>query len=430
MKLEHTHYMTGYICLTCGYGLDVDFHGYTCPACAGNLEVTYDYDRLRTELATGTLLDDSRRDIFRYAKLLPVAGLDKTPPLHVGGTPLHHAERLGAAFGLKNVYLKDDGLNPSGSFKDRASAVAITRARDIGATVLACASTGNAGSSTACMCAAVGMPAVIFVPQDAPKAKIAQLLVFGAHVMAVDGSYDDAFDLCLRVSEKRGWFNRNTGHNPFTREGKKTASFEICEHLGWRAPDQVLVCTGDGNIISGIWKGFRDLHHIGLIDRLPKITAVQAEGSAAISHAIHQFQTAGTAPRAHAWKDLVIQPVHARTLADSISVDKPRDGIAGVRSVIESGGQAVTVTDEQILEGLRLCGQLSGVFAEPSAAASIAALKKMAQAGSIHEDEHVVCLISGSGLKDVDAARKSVGDPIVVAPHLEAAEEALRHQGL
>ena len=430
MKLEQTNHMTGYTCIACGHTLDLDLHGYVCPTCGGNLQVSYDYDLLRSELATGSLLNQDRRDIFRYAKLLPIAGLDNIPAIRVGNTPLHHARRLGEAFGLSQVYLKDDGLNPSGSFKDRASAVAITRARDIGARVVAGASTGNAGSSMACLCAGVGMTGVIFVPKTAPKAKIAQLLVFGAQVIAVDGNYDDAFDLCFQVCEQRGWFNRNTGYNPFTREGKKTCSFEICEQLDWNPPDRIIVCVGDGNIISGIWKGFCDLHQIGLIDRLPRIVAAQAEGSSAISRTVQRLQSEGFAVHTNDWRNVQVDTVQADTIADSISVDDPRDGLAGVRAVLESDGAAVTVSDDEILDGLRQCGNLSGVFAEPSAAASVAVLKKMAEAGDLEKDERVVCLISGSGLKDVDGARKSVGEPVLVKPDLAAADEALSSLGL
>ena len=224
-------YFIGFRCLKCGAGQDRDFAGYICPACGGNLEVIYNYDRLKHDVARDRMVTAGRPDIFRYAHFLPISRVDLAPPLKVGMTPLYHADRLGASVGLKHVYLKDDGLNPSASFKDRAGAVALVRARELNAKVVAGASTGNAGSSMACLAASVGMPCVIFVPEKAPPAKIAQLLIFGAKVIAVRGTYDDAFDLCLKVCERRGWFNRNTGYNPFTREGKKTCSFEICEQL-------------------------------------------------------------------------------------------------------------------------------------------------------------------------------------------------------
>jgi len=209
------------------------------------------------------------------------------------------------------------------------------------------------------------MPCVIFVPEKAPAAKIAQLLIFGATVLAVKGSYDDAFDLCMAVCEKRGWFNRNTGHNPFTREGKKTAAFEIYEQLG-RIPDWVAVPTGDGNIIAGVWKGFCDLKEAGIVDRTPKMLCAQSEESAAISQAVWKLQKTGRSPSD--WKHVAIAPVSATTLADSISVDIPRDGLAAVRAVVESGGAAVTVPDADILGAIPEMARGAGVFAEPAAA--------------------------------------------------------------
>jgi threonine synthase len=362
-------------------------------------------------------LDESRQDVFRYQPLLPVSRLELAAPLRVGWTPLYEAPRLGAMAGLKNLRLKDDGQNPSASFKDRAGAVALVRARETGARVLCGASTGNAGSSMACLAASVGMPCVIFVPEKAPAAKIAQLLVFGAKVLAVKGSYDDAFDLCMAVCARRGWFNRNTGHNPFTREGKKTVAFEIFEQLG-RIPEWVVVATGDGNILSGAWKGFRDLQEAGIADGTPKMLCAQSEESAAISAAARQLQAAGGTPD---WTKVEIAPVRATTLADSISVDIPRDGLAAVRAVVESGGAAVTVPDAEILAAIPEIARGAGVFAEPAASCAWAALKKAAREGIVRPEETVVCLITGNGLKDVARARQTTGEPISVEASVAAA---------
>lgn len=411
-------HVSGFQCLACSAIQPADFAGFTCPACGGNLDVTYDYAALRT-----MRFPTERHDIFRYAALLPIRDYLAVTHLRVGQTPLYRAPRLGATAGLDQLYVKDDGLNPSASFKDRAGAVALAVARERGAEVIAGATTGNAGSSMACLAASVGQPCVIFVPEKAPPAKLAQLLVFGARVVAVRGSYDQAFDLCVEVCRRRGWFNRNTGSNPFTREGKKTCSFELWEQLGRRAPDRVVVPTGDGNIISGIWKGFRDLHALGLIEQLPRIDCVQAEGSSAIVRAITELRRRGRPPKK--WSEVVIESVLSSTLADSISVDLPRDGLAAVRAVIESGGEAVTVTDEQILEAIPDLARGVGVFAEPAAAAAWAGTRKLAVNGKIRREETVVCLSTGNGLKDVAAARKSVGQPIVIDPTLKAAENAL-----
>lgn len=406
---------SGFRCFRCGTQQEALFDGYACPACGGNLEVRY---RWPTEPADRWWIDDSRQDIFRYKALLPVSNLDLASPLRVGMSPFYTAQRLGAAVGLHRLYLKDDGQNPSASFKDRAGAVALVRAREIGATVLCGASTGNAGSSMACLAASVGMPCVIFVPEKAPAAKIAQLLIFGATVLAVKGSYDDAFDLCMHVCAQRGWFNRNTGHNPFTREGKKTAAFEMYEQLG-DIPDWVAVPTGDGNIIAGVWKGFCDLKEAGIADKTPRMLCTQSEASAAISQTVWTVQqTDGNLPD---WKTVDVANVSATTVADSISVDQPRDGLAAVRAVLESGGAAVTVPDSDILAAIPEMARGSGVFAEPAAACAWAGVKQAAREGILTAEETVVCLCTGNGLKDVANARKAAGEPVRVEATLEAA---------
>ncbi len=414
---------SGFRCFRCGTEQGADFGGYVCPACGGNLEVRYAWPQ---GAPAGWWRDESRKDVFRYRPLLPVSRLDLASPLRVGLTPLYAAPRLGASAGLNHLFLKDDGQNPSASFKDRAGAVALVRAREIGAQVLCGASTGNAGSSMACLAASVAMPCVIFVPEKAPAAKIAQLLVFGARVLAVRGTYDDAFDLCMAVCERRGWFNRNTGHNPFTREGKKTAAFEIFEQLG-KIPDWVVVPTGDGNIIAGIWKGFCDLKEAGIADRTPKMLCAQSADSRAISAAVWALQQAGN--RTPDWKTVEIAPVAATTVADSISVDIPRDGLAAVRAVIESGGAAVAVPDADILGAIPEIARGAGVFAEPAASCAWAGLKKAARDGLVKPDETVVCMCTGNGLKDVASARKAAGEPTPVANGVDAAMAATEGLG-
>jgi threonine synthase len=415
-------YFSGFRCFRCGTEQGAAFDGYVCPACGGNLEVRYAWPKGRGSW----WIDESRKDVFRYRALLPVSRLELASPLRVGMTPLYEAPRLGALAELKNLLLKDDGQNPSASFKDRAGAVALVRARETGAKVLCGASTGNAGSSMACLAASVGMPCVIFVPEKAPAAKIAQLLIFGAKVLAVKGSYDDAFDLCMEVCAQRGWFNRNTGHNPFTREGKKTAAFEIFEQLG-KIPDWVVVSTGDGNILAGIWKGFRDLKEAGIASKLPKMLCAQSEESQAISAAVWNLQNAKNLKPD--WKTVEIAPVAATTIADSISVDIPRDGLAAVRATIESGGAAVAVPDADILAAIPEMARGAGVFAEPAASCAWAALKKAAKAGIVKADETVVCMCTGNGLKDVANARKVAGEPTSVEASVAAAMAATEGLG-
>jgi len=274
----------------------------------------------------------------------------------------------------------------------------------------------------ACLCASVGQPAVVFVPATAPKAKVAQLLMFGADVLAVEGTYDDAFDLSLAVSAEYGWYNRNTGTNPYTREGKKTCALEIAEQLGWDVPDRVLVPVGDGNIISGIWKGFRDLLACGLTKSMPHITAVQSQASDAVARSVRAAQTS---PPADPSRIEVVQ-VAATTLADSISVDLPRDGLAAVRAVLETEGGVVTVPDQAILDAMGTMARATGVFAEPAGATAFAGLQAMLAAGELDPAERVVVLVTGNGLKDAASAMRAAGEPRRIEPSLEAVARALQ----
>ena len=411
--------MSHVIGLQCtGCGKQIEEHGiqYACPACGKNLEVVYDYKAVARSLTRQTLAKNADLSVWRYWDLYPLENRAGIMPLEIGWTPLYRAERLGRSLGLEKVWIKDDGRNPSASFKDRASSVAVAKALELGFDRICGASTGNAASSTACLCASLGLSPIIFVPQTAPPAKIAQLLVFGAKVFTVRGSYDQAFDLSLEATRRYGWYNRNTGTNPYTREGKKSCAYEICEQLGWEAPDLVLVPVGDGNILSGTWKGFRDFHAAGLIDRLPRLVAVQSTASSAVVDAV--------------LGDGLIRPVRATTVADSISVDLPRDGEMAVRAVRESRGTAVAVGDEEILDTIRVLARTCGVFAEPAGAASVAGLRKLAAGGKIAGNETVVCLVTGSGLKDVASAMKVAGSTVTIDPTIEALAEAARPMGL
>lgn len=393
--------LAGLRCVRCDRLTPVADDLYVCPACGANTLVEYDYDRVKRGWSREALAADRDPTLWRYLPLLPVSARLEGPP--VGGTPLVAAPRLAKELGLAQpLLLKDDGRNPSASFKCRASAVALKRAQDVGRTLVTGASTGNAASATAVLAAAPGIRTRIFVPKTAPRAKIAQLLTFGAEVLAVEGTYDQAFDLCLEATRRFGWYNRNTGYNPYTREGKKTVSFELCEQLGWQVPDLVVVPVGDGNILSGVWKGFVEFRRLGFIERLPRLLAVQAEGSAAIVNA-----AAG---------DGVIRPVSGETVADSISVSLPRDGEAAVQAIRASGGFGVTVPDAAILAAIGELARGSGVFAEPAAAASWAGLKEAVRRGLVDPAWRIVALITGNGLKDVAAAMKTAGEPRVIPP--------------
>ena len=385
---------------------------YVCSACGGNLLVTYDYPAIGREVTRESLAADRDPSIWRYRAFFPIdADRALEGRLGVGGTPLAPAPVLGARLGLSDLWLKDDTRNPSASFKDRAGAIALAVAHGRGEAVVSGASTGNAASSLACLAARTGMKTVIFVPESAPAAKVAQILLFGANVVAVRGTYDQAFDLCLAACREHGWYNRNTGTNPFTREGKKTCAFEIAEQLGWKVPDWVVVSVGDGNILSGLWKGFVELREVGLVDRVPKLLGVQAEHSNAVKLALEG--------------DGVIRPVSGETIADSISVSLPRDGDAAVRALVESEGAAVAVSDDEILDAMRLLARTEGVFAEPAAAAAVAGLAKAAKDGRVDPSETVVNVVTGSGLKDVATAMRAAGAPHVIDPDLRALDALL-----
>lgn len=413
--------MDGYRCIVCAETQTAGFAGFLCPACGGNLDITYDYAAAAKGARTRFMVAPT--DLFHYQSLLPTKELGEPFPLRVGATPLYEVPRLGATIGLRHLYLKDDTLNPSASIKDRASAIGVRRALDVGATVISAASTGNAGSSLACIAAAVGMRAVVFVPESAPIAKLTQMMSFGATVLAVRGNYDDAFDLSLAACDEFGWFNRSTGYNAFTREGKKTCSYEIWQALAGRVPDRVVVATGDGNLLSGIWKGWRDLQAIGLIDRLPKIDCAQSVASDAICRTVHKLRAQGNVTIN--WSSVVVEEVQARTIADSIAVDRPRDGLAAVQAIINSGGEAIAVPDTEILSAITEMARATGVFAEPAAATPYAALKHMVSEGRIGADERVVCVVSGSGLKDIANAQAVAGKPCVIEPSLDAVRSAL-----
>lgn len=407
-------------CTLCGDELDPRTTRYVCPrhGDAGILDTILDYKTIAAKTSPRKISDARDFSIWRYADLLPIDDAARfAPPLHVGWTPLYRSTTLGAQLGLSHLYFKDDGRNPTASFKDRASAVVVAKARELGVEIITTASTGNAGAALAGMSAAAKMPAVIFVPQTAPPAKIAQLLIFGSRVMLVKGNYDQAVALCLAASKEFGWYCRNTAYNPYTVEGKKTASFEICEQLTagaqfiapvqWRAPDGIFVSVGDGNIISGLWKGLRDLAALGWIEKMPKLFGIQAEGSAACYNA----WKAGTE---------TITPVNAVTVADSISADLPLDGVRAVRAVRETGGAYLTVSDAEILAAIPELARGEAIFVEPAASAAYAGLKKAVAQGLVKSDEHIVVMLTGSGLKDIASAMRVAGAGTVIEPTLEA----------
>lgn len=408
----------GYQCSLCGKTYSPDEVTYKCPADGGNLDVLLDYDRINKEGKIKEITSSQDPSLWRYLPLLPVndPGFVGTSLRVAGGTPVLTPIKLGNELGIRKLWIKDEGRNPSASFKDRASAIVVARTRELKSEIVVTASTGNAGAALACMAAAVGQPAIIFAPKAAPPAKIAQLLIFGAQVILVDGNYDSAFDLTVEASREFGWYCRNTGYNPFTLEGKKTAAFEIWETLlvGRKSdrPLTIFVSVGDGNIVSGIHKGFKDLQKLGWLDQMPRIMGVQAEGSAAIYNTFH----AG---------DEKIIAVNADTIADSISSDYPHDGVRAVRAASQTGGTYISVKDDEIIKAIATMGKV-GIFAEPAGATAYAGLEKAVREKLVGHDDDILVMNTGSGLKDIRTAMLAVPPAPVIEPSLKELKKYLK----
>jgi len=415
--LENVRYLQ---CLICGKQYRPDMVDYICPEHGdeGILDVQYDYDFIGRQISKEALLGSNDFSIWRYLPLLPIHPGAAIPPLSVGWTPLYPSRRLARQLGLNALWIKDDGRQPTASFKDRASAIALVKARESGAEIITTASTGNAAAALSGLCASMQQANVIFVPETTPQAKIAQLRVFGSRVFLVRGTYNEAFELCLKATRTYGWYNRNTGFNPYMTEGKKTAAYEICEQLDWKAPDRIFVSVGDGCIIGSLHKGLKDLLALEWIDKMPKLMGVQAAGS-------NYMYTA--------WKnkeDIVTKaPINAQTVADSISAGLPRDRIKALAAVNETGGAFICIEDGDILAAIPELARSTGVFAEPAGAAAYAGLVKAVEQQLVSGDEAIVVLNTGNGLKDVAGAMQAVDlagtKPFHVAPDLDELKQVV-----
>ena len=402
-------------CVLCGKEYEPSTAPYTCDRCGldGTLDVLYDYASLKKTCNHRSLEADRTPSLWRYGAVLPVVRDASIPPLQVGWTPLYNARRLAERYGVRELFVKDDGRNPTGSLKDRASAVGVAKALDFGRDVVACSSTGNAASSLSGFAAVAGLKSVIFVPERAPQAKVTQLLVYGATVVLVKGDYADAFRLATAAIDKFGWYNRNCAINPYLVEGKKTCAMEIAEQLAWDVPDKVFIAVGDGCCIGGLYKGFFDLMELGLIHRMPRIFGVQAEGSKPIYEAF----------KAGAERVVFTK---AATLADSISVGSPRNWAKALRAVRKSDGDMLTVTDEEILSAIPELARSTGVFGEPAGATAFAGFRKAAQSGLLGPADRAAVVVTGNGLKDIANAQKSTPPALSVAPDLAELERALQ----
>ncbi len=430
-------YLLGFRCTLCNTEYSPEDSGamYTCPKDGGNLNAVYDYRRIMRNINPYSLVQDQNRSIWHYGPLLPMfgrninasSGRNRVPLWSLGWSPLYRAPALERALDTRAIWLKDDGRLPSASFKDRASAIVIARALEMGVKTITTASTGNAASALATLACGNGIRCVIFVPENTPEGKLAMTLVHDAKVYEVQGNYDDAVALSHEAARRFGWYNRNTGFNPYTREGKKTAAFEIAEQLAlagpleprgpvqpfgqvpqiagraaaFRAPDVVIVPMGDGNIISGLHKGFKDLYAVGGIDKLPSLIGVTATLAPAL---------------ASAWRNDTeeVMRVASKTAASGISVDKPNDGIMALRALRETRGTLIEATDEEMVEAMATLARRAGVFVELAAAAAYVGLEKARRSGFIRGDDEVVLQLTGSGLKDTRSALLVGNKPNVI----------------
>jgi threonine synthase len=417
--------ITRLTCVQCGAHYREGEHPYTCPACGieGILDVEYDYDvarRSMRERGLGATPPDRLGSIWRYLDLLPITGEKGLPRLQVGGTPVLDAPRLAAKAGVASLVIKDDGRLPTCSFKDRASAVGTTKARELGFGRIACSSTGNAASSLAGFCADAGLEAIIFVPAHAPPAKVAQLRAFGATVLLVQGSYDQAYYLCEDACKVHGWYDRNCAVNPYLVEGKKTCGLEIGEQLAKDPPDWVCVALGDGCTTAGIWKGMREMHLLGVLPKLPRILAVQAEGAAPLARA-WSAKNYGDAKG--------YEKVKAQTAADSIAVGEPRNWRKALRAVKASEGAIVAVSDDAILEAAKDIAAGTGVFAEPTGSAPFAGLQRAREEGIVSAKDRVLVVVTGNGLKDVAGASAKAPPAHTIGVSLDDVARVMAERG-
>ncbi|MBE6984390.1 MAG: threonine synthase [Ruminococcaceae bacterium] len=402
-------------CVKCGKEYEATANITNC-SCGGILDIIYDYDYIKTNLTKEKLASRDDRSMWRYRELLPIEETTQNTPLRVGWSPLYEADRLAKELGIGKLWIKDDGQNPTASLKDRASAMAVAKAQEAGAKVIACSSTGNAASSLAGNAAAAGIKTYIFVPSRAPKGKVAQLMTFGATVVSVQGSYEDTFNLSKAAIDKWGWYNRNAAINPYLSEGKKTVGLEIMEQLGWEVPDYIAISVGDGCTIAGLWKGLKDLYAIGFIDKLPRLISAQAEGCCPLNRAIANNEE---------W-----YPMEENTLADSIAVGVPRNATKALMAIKESNGIVVNVSDEEIMAAQKLLGRTCGVFGEPAGVTGTAGIKKLCEQGKLPKDAKIVSVVTGNGLKDVANAIAACGEPISIPSDMDLLLKAFAENGI
>lgn len=407
--------MKALICRECGKEYRTEAL-HVCDLCFGPLEVKYNYDAIREAMSRASI-EAGPKSLWRYKELLPIEG-SPTIGLHAGMTPLVHAKNLGSFLGLDELYIKNDCVNqPTLSFKDRVVAVALTRARELGYETAACASTGNLANSVAAHAAQAGMQCYVFIPGDLEAAKVLGNLIYRPKVVEIEGNYDDVNRLCSEIAGERRWAFVNVNIRPYYAEGSKTLAFEVAEQLGWRAPDQVVVPMASGSLLTKIWKGLNEFKKIGLLkDVSTKVNGAQAEGCS---------------PIATAYKDGrdFFKPVKPNTIAKSLAIGNPADGYYALKTVAESHGAMDAVTDDEVIEGIKLLAQTEGIFAETAGGVTIGTLRKLVKQGAIKKHDVTVAYITGNGLKTQEAVVDSVGRPFRIPPSLVKFEQTFGQQG-
>ena len=405
--------MISQVCIACGEKYSVDEIVYSCRKCGDILEIRYDYALIRESLEKSDW-KSLPLSVWRYKDFMPIRNLLNVVSLNEGGTGLYHCRRLGNALRIKNLYVKNEGENPTGSFKDRGMTVGVSKALELGTKIVACASTGNTSASLAAYAAKAGISCVILIPSGGVAfGKLAQAIIYGAKVIQIRGNFDQALQMVLKLSEENREIYLLNSINPYRLEGQKTVAFEICDQLNMETPDRVIVPVGNAGNISAIWKGFIEFSKTGLIESLPKMVGVQAEGAAPIAKAIKNG------------KDKIVPIEKPETVASAIRIGAPVSWKKAVKAIKDSGGTAETVTDKEILEAQKMLARYEGLFVEPASASSIAGLKKMVENGEIGKDEVVVCVTTGHGLKDPDIVVKMFEKPYEVDAEISAIEKLL-----
>ena len=398
-----------------------------CDFCFGPLEVVYDYATI-SEVVSHDRIAAGPLSIWRYHDLLPASGEDPVD-IMAGFTPLLKARNLGDRLGLKNLYIKNDSVNPSFSFKDRVVSVAATKAREFGFETIACASTGNLACSVAAHAARAGLRSVVFIPSDLERGKVIGAAVYGPTMVAVEGTYDEVNRLCSEVGDNYPWAFVNINMRPYYAEGSKTLGYEVAEQLGWRIPDHVVIPSASGAMFTKIWKGFNELACLGLLDGVDSLTFGPDQNTVhhpAITTKMHMAQAEGCSPIVNAWASgqTQVRPVRPDSIAKSLAIGNPADGIYALRVIKESDGSAYAVPEPEVVEGIKLLAETEGIFTETAGGVTISALKHLAESGAIGADELTVAYITGNGLKTQEAV-EGVVDPLFVRPTMSSFEEAL-----